>query len=106
MLRMAARKARQSLREITDGLRGISPQEYRHVVAATLLTAAPGSVLRASQALLSSRLTFAELRPDQQREPGNSDAPARSDRDQPHHVYAADVLESRIPQNIRKRRQA
>ena len=35
---------------------------------------------------LGGALAFSELRPDQQREPSNSSAPARSDRDQPHHV--------------------
>ena len=51
-------------------------------------------------------LAFAELRPNQQRETGNSNAPARSDRDQPHHVQAADFVESWIPENIHKRREA
>ena len=51
-------------------------------------------------------LAFAEPRPNQQREPGNRNSPARSDSDQPHHVQAADVLELWTPQNINKRREA
>jgi hypothetical protein len=63
-----------------------------------------GAIPYAEVNRLLASLAFAELRPNEQGEPGNSNAPARSDRDQSHHVQATDILESWIPQNIHKRR--